>query len=94
MATTPAANNHARHMVVYIMKELKHGAMISLFTAPPFYHWCQTNPLLTRPKKDSRDRMVIMDLLWPLPQGSVSMEALPKMADMIKQAGKEAYIYS
>ena len=43
--------------------------MLSPFDAPPFSPWTQTNPLLTREKKDSKQRRVIMDLSWPLPPG-------------------------
>ena len=63
----PSATNHPSHLDSYINNELKHWAMLGPFSAPPFYPWCQTNPLLKRPKKDSRDRKVIMDLLWPAP---------------------------
>ena len=35
------------------------------FTAPLFNEWWRTNPLLTRPKKDSLDLRVILDLSFP-----------------------------
>ena len=41
--------------------------MLDPFAQPLFLQWCQTNPLLTGSNKDSADRMVIMDLSWPLP---------------------------
>ena len=41
--------------------------MLGPFPQPPFTPWCQTNPLLTHPKCNSPDRMVIMDLSWSLP---------------------------
>ena len=44
--------------------------MLGPFDYPPFTPWCQINPILTRPKKDSTSRRVIMDLSWPLPPGS------------------------
>ena len=41
--------------------------MLGPFPQPPFTPWCQTNPLLTRPKRNSTDRWIIMDLSGPLP---------------------------
>ena len=65
----PSARNHPSHLAAYIGKELAHGAMLGPSSVPPFYPWCQTNPLLTRPKKDSMDRKVIMALSWPATPG-------------------------
>ena len=67
----PSANNHASHLEAYISKETAEGAMLGLSPQPPFYPWCQTNPLLTRPKKDSRTRRIIMDLSWPAPPAHI-----------------------
>ena len=63
----PLANCHLQDLVVYIVKELGHGAMLGPFLTPRFQPWCQINPLLTRPTKDSRNRRFIMDLSWPHP---------------------------
>ena len=41
--------------------------MLGPFPRPPYIPWCQTNPLLTHPKRNSTDRRVIMDLSLPLP---------------------------
>ena len=48
------------------------------FDHPPFTPWTQTNPLLTRPKKDSHLRRVVMDLSWPLPPGVSVNGGTPK----------------
>ena len=51
-----------------ITMERGHKGMIGPFNHPPFTPWCQVNLLLTRPKKDSTRRTVIMDhLSWPPP---------------------------
>ena len=65
----PSALNHNRHVASYVCKELGEGAMLGPFDAPPFSPWTQTNPLLTREKKDSTHHRVIMDLSWLLPPG-------------------------
>ena len=44
--------------------------MLGPFKHLPFFLWCQTNALLTCPKKDSDKRRVIIDLCWPPPQES------------------------
>ena len=50
----------------YIKKEIFYGSIAGPFPQPPFTPWFQTNPLMSRPKKDSTDRRVILDLSWPL----------------------------
>ena len=70
---TPSFSNHSsavnypRDIKAYIATELSEGPRLGSFPQPPFTPWCQTNPLLTRPKRNSPDRWVIMDLSWPLP---------------------------
>ena len=70
-----SAVTHKADVAAYILKELEEGAMLGPFDFPPFYPSTQTNPLLTRPKRDSHLRRVIMDLSWPAPPVSVSMAA-------------------
>ena len=59
---TPTFSNHAsavKHhhdVAAYITKELGEGAMLDPFDNSPFFPWTQTNPLLTRPNKDSHNR--------------------------------------
>ena len=52
----PSAVRHSCNVAAYITKELGEGAMLGSFDNPPFSSWTQTNPLLTRPKKDSHNR--------------------------------------
>ena len=61
----PSTNCHLKDLAVYIVKEV--GTMLGPFLVPPFQPWCQINPLLTRPKKNVENRMVIMDLSWHHP---------------------------
>ena len=49
----PSAVHHNTDVAAYILIELGEGAMLGSFDQPPFTPWTQTNPLLTRPKKDS-----------------------------------------
>ena len=74
----PSVNNHMRDLAAYTTKELKQGSMLSPFTAPTFPLWCQTNPLLTKPKKNSRDKRVIIDLSWTLPLVFITNGDTPK----------------
>ena len=62
-----SAINHCIDVAVYVNKELSEESMLRPFDKPPFMLWCQTNPLLTWPKKDSVNCRVIMDLCWALP---------------------------
>ena len=73
----PLAKWHLRDLAVYIVKESDHGTMLGLSLPTPFQPWCLLNPFLTRPKKDTTDRRVIMDLSWSHPPGvSVSVPGL------------------
>ena len=59
-----SSKNFEKDIEKYLQKELSLGALKGPFNAPPF-EWTRTNPLMTRPKKDSLDRRVILD--YPSP---------------------------
>jgi hypothetical protein len=69
----PAMDNHASAKAYaedvedYVSTETEKGAMLGPFPDKPFTPWCQVNALLTRPKKDSNKRRIIVDLSWPHP---------------------------
>ena len=60
----PSATRYPEDIAHYIRTELGHNALAGPFKAPsvPYLH---TSPLMTKPKKDSEHRRVIMDLSWP-----------------------------
>ena len=60
----PSAVQHNADIEFYITTELGFQALAGPFDRPPvpFLH---TSPLMTRPKKDSERRRVIVDLSWP-----------------------------
>ena len=60
-----SARQHPQHIAKYVAKEVAEGAMLGPHSAPMFAPWSQVNPLLTRPKKDTTDRRVIVDLSFP-----------------------------
>ena len=60
-----SAKRHQKHVDVFIKKELVLKAMLGPFKNPPFIPWCQISPMLTREKKESENRRVIIDLSWP-----------------------------
>ena len=62
-----SAKQYPEHIDHYTTTEVKEGALLGPFSRPPFQPWCQRNALLTRPKKDSEQRRVILDLSWPHP---------------------------
>lgn len=64
-----SALDHKEHIEAFITKECALGAMIGPFSEPPFQPWCQISPLLTRPKKESNKRRVIIDLSFPEGEG-------------------------
>ena len=78
MANHVSATAHHTNIAHYIITEIGHMAMLGLFDHSPFTPWCQINPLLTRPKKDSTSRSLIMALSSPLPPGSSVSGGTPK----------------
>ena len=53
----------------YLDTEADHLAIAGPFTAKPFTPWYRNNPLMTRPKRDSQDIRVILDLSFPRGRG-------------------------
>ena len=53
---------------VYINKELTKGTLLGPFDTNPFGKFTRFSPMNTRPKKESDDRRIILDLSWP-PEG-------------------------
>ena len=113
-APTPTSKNHAEapeykvSIVNYVATELTHGALLGPFDEPPFTPWSQISPMMTRPKKNSVNRRVIVDLSWPrgcsvnagikrgFYQGRPSKYTLPNVmdaADEVTRIGDGAYLW-
>ena len=60
----PSATQHSANIDFYIATELGFGALAGPFAGPPV-SGSHTSPLMTRPKKGSEHRRVIVDLSWP-----------------------------
>jgi len=111
----PSTTNHSSadaypdSVTGYLQTEVQLNAMLGPFDKPPFVPWCQTSPLMTRPKKTSTDRRVILDLSWP--QGASVNSGIPRdiyldqpyklrlptadnLADLIKAKGPGCWLYS
>lgn len=63
-----SGKQHLPQVRKFIQKELGLGALVGPFTAPPFHPWTRVSPILTRPKKDSDTRRIIIDLSFPAGQ--------------------------
>lgn len=98
-------NDHVRR---FVEKELNHQALVGPFSALPFQPWCRLSPLMTRPKKASIERRVILDLSFPhgaAPNDGIDINhhfgkdisyTLPSIKDLItklQEFGKGAYIW-
>ena len=68
---TPTYKNHiekgdySNQINNYISTELNHNALLGPFINDPFSPWCQYSPIMTRPKKNSLERRIIVDLSCP-----------------------------
>ena len=59
-----SANAYPDHVTHYVQTELAHGALLGPFTGPPVID-VHLSPLMTKRKKDSPHRRVIVDLSFP-----------------------------
>lgn len=57
--------NHLNHISEFISNELSHRAVLGPFHQDPFQPWVRYSPIMTRPKRDSDKRRVILDLSYP-----------------------------
>lgn len=69
---TPVTANHGsalafpRDVQAYLDRERSLSALLGPFSQQPFSPCFQTSALMTRPKKNSTERRIILDLSWPL----------------------------
>lgn len=61
----PSATAHPSHIRQFLDKELSHAAIVGPFQQQPFDPWVRLSPMMTRPKKNSANRRVIIDLSFP-----------------------------
>ena len=79
------ASDHPEQLRQYIQKETKYGAVMGPFSKIPFLGHIGISPLSTRPKKDTTDRRVILDLSFPI--GGAVNDGIPKDTYMGFTAG-------
>lgn len=61
----PSADMHPAHIEDFIRKELCHKAIVGPFRSAPFHPWTRRSPMMTREKKNTTKRRVIIDLSFP-----------------------------
>lgn len=61
----PSATNYECEVTEFIQKEISLGGVIGPMAAPPFLQWAHISPLMSRAKKDSDQRRVIIDMTFP-----------------------------
>ena len=66
------ARQNPNEIKEYLKKELEAGTIIGPFVKNPFSKVARFSPLDTRPKKDSNELRVILNLLYPFENGSVN----------------------
>lgn len=61
----PSGNQFKSHVRDFISTELAHDALVGPFPDDPFTPWMRKSPIMSRPKKDSLKRRIIIDLTFP-----------------------------
>lgn len=104
----PSATLHPTHVQKFIDTELSHGAIVGPFTSPPFTPWTRCSPIMTRPKKETSDRRVIIDLSYPHGEAvndgistqdffgrdiSYSLPTIGDLVTLIQQQGRGSYMW-
>ena len=103
----PSATQHSTDIDFYIATELGFGALAGPFGGHPVSYF-HTSPLMTRPKKGSEHRRVIVDLSWPdgasvndgIVSGwyldgpaPISLPTVEYMENRLLQLGRGAFMY-
>ena len=70
------ASEYPESLRGYILKERSHRAVMGPFKKVPFQSKVRISPLSTRPKKDTQDRRIILDLSFPI--GDSVNDGIPK----------------
>ena len=98
---------HPNDVTHYVATELSHGALLGPFAGPPTSA-CHYSPLMTRIKKDSKFRRVIIDLSWPKGQSvndgisrtdyidgplTITLPTPDDMERAVIGAGRGSYLY-
>ena len=65
LANHSSAVREPVHVEKYLATEVAKLAALGPLQEPPFEQWWRNNPLMTREKRDSHDRRVILDLSFP-----------------------------
>lgn len=97
----PSALAYPQHIDDFLDTEMRFGAILGPIDDLPFTPWMRISPLMTRPKKDSNKRRVIVDLSYPEGQavntginttnymGNDISYTLPTIADLIAKLQAE-----
>lgn len=103
-----SAVQHSEHLANFISAELAHEAIAGPFKDHPFTPWTRISPLMTRPKRESLSRRVIVDLSFPTGEavndginimsvyGCDTTYTLPSIADLVtcvQQLSTTAWIW-
>lgn len=104
----PSTIQHLEHVLKFVEKELSLGALVGPFSEPPFQPWTRVSPIMRRPKKDSKERRVIVDLTYPEGYGvndgidiynyygqniSYTLPTLGDMVSRLQACGKGALVW-
>ena len=103
----PSADNCDADVEHYITIKLGKGALAGPFAGPPGRN-LHTSPLMTKPKRDSKFRRVIMDLSWPKGAAvndgidtqtyidgpaTITLPTTEYMAERVVSVGRGAYMF-
>lgn len=104
----PSDTMHIQHVRDFIKKELEWDAIVGPFNKAPFTPWCRISPMMTRPKRDTTECRIILDLSFPKGGGvndgintkdhygadiTYSLPSIADLTEIIKENGKDSLMW-
>ena len=105
----PDAITNIAHVDTFVEKEVGMGTLMGPFDCDPMTPYCKTSPIMTREKKNSLSRRIIVDLSHPYQysvnsgilkswfQGQSMQYTLPSVTsllNLVQEAGSGCYIWT
>lgn len=104
----PSAKQFGSHVEKFIATEKGFNAILGPFKEQPFTPWTRVSPIMTRPKRESEQRRIIIDLSFPIGNAvndgidtanhfgsniKYSLPSITTLVERIKEQGRGCYLW-
>lgn len=104
-----SAVNYPTHISQFVQKEIDLGGVVGPMLQAPFVEWCHVSPLMSREKRGTNQRRIIIDMSYPQ-QTSVNayickntimgvqrdhrLPTIDDLTDIVRDVGPDAFLCS